>query len=128
MKTSNLVLVVMCFIAGTTFAQNVAVTKNADLKTEEVPAAVRSSFEKEFGSSLTDGSWKVFFSTSRQDGRTVANPLWYTYNKKESGNKIEIRYFPNGKLKSVKGIERKHEVYDSDKGQPVEKTSEGATH
>src|SRR5687768_10365264 len=125
MISSKLLLLPLFAMATGALSQNAPVTKTTSLKTEDRPAAVRVAFERACGSAHPYRTWKVFISTSRQNDRMVANPLWYTYNSKDKGRKIEIRYYPHGKLKSAKCIERINEARQPDQDPPSEKTGEG---
>ena len=78
--------------------------KTATITEQEVPVAVRNAFDKEFGKVPAEGNWSVTFSLRNEGAKTVAKPLWYTYFKKEKKEKIEVRYTPEGKLESSKGI------------------------
>jgi len=78
--------------------------KTSTITEQEVPVAVRKAFDKEFGKVPTEGNWSVTFSLHNEGAKTVATPLWYTYFKKQKKEKIEVRYTPEGKLESSKGI------------------------
>jgi hypothetical protein len=78
--------------------------KTSTITEQEVPVAVRNAFDKEFGKVPAEGKWSVTFSLRNEGARTVASPLWYTYFKKDKKEKIEVRYTPEGKLESSKGI------------------------
>jgi hypothetical protein len=80
--------------------------KTTAVKEHEVPVAVRVSFENEFGKLPTEGNWTVTFSLLHEGSKTVAKPLWYTFSRKDKINKIEVRYSPDGKLESFKGIDK----------------------
>lgn len=112
MRTKLFICLMFLTIQGV-IAQNVPVKKTATITENEVPSAVRSSFEKDFGVVPTGGIWAVHFSTTQQDGRAVATPLWYTFSKRQEGEKLEVKYFPSGKLKSYKGLEKKQDVANS---------------
>jgi len=80
--------------------------KTASLKEDEVPVAVRNSFKKDFGEIPDKGLWMVSYSVSTEGNRTAAKPVAYTFIKRNKPQKIEVRYTPEGKLESVKGIEK----------------------
>ena len=80
--------------------------QNAGIKQEEVPTAVRIAFVNDFGKIPDDGSWRVTYYVLSEGERTVAKPIWYTYVKRKKPSKIEIRYTPEGKLESSKGLEK----------------------
>jgi hypothetical protein len=86
-------------------AQNIQSKSKAKLKAEEVPVAVRIAAEKELGQ--TDGAWTVVYSTGRDSGRTYATPLLYIFQSSHEGERVELRFFPDGKLKSAKGLANK---------------------
>lgn len=110
---TKLFICLLCLTVQAVIAQNVPVKKTATITENEVPAAVRSSFEKDFGIVPAGGIWAVHFSTTQQEGKAVATPLWYTFSKREEGGKLEVKYFPTGKLKSYKGLEKKQDVANS---------------
>ena len=104
MKKSTMI-VVLLLVGIVSYGQGIR--KNAKLKEAEVPAAVRASFERDFGSIPEDGTWTVFFTVGDKTGAASATPLWYTYTNKVASEKVEVRYLPDGRLKSSKGIARK---------------------
>jgi hypothetical protein len=124
MRTSYLLIVVLYWSTFMLKAQNVPVTKITKLPVDEVPSVVRLALEKDFGTTYTGGYWTVHHSNIVQhNGRTVANPIWYTYNQKDKEQRIEVRYSPKGKLKSMKGIAMREEdnvIIEKDK-LPTEK-------
>jgi hypothetical protein len=82
------------------------VKKTSEIKMEEVPVAVRVAFEEDFGKIPAEGSWTVAFYVLTEGNRTSAKPVSYTFAKGKKSQKIEIRYTPEGKLESSKGLER----------------------
>ena len=99
----------LSLISVFSFAQTMSNKKKADIKETEVPVAVRTAFDKEFKDLSGSGSWSIDYSTTRRDGKTIATPIWYTFSGKNSGEKTEIRFLPDGRLKSTRGIARKGE-------------------
>lgn len=71
----------------------------------EVPSAVRRSFVENYGN-VTDGTWTVAFHVLNTGGKTVAQPLSYTFKKKDGHNKVEVRFSPEGRIETAKGIEK----------------------
>jgi hypothetical protein len=90
--------------ASLTLAQHVK--KTSSIKEEEVPVAVRNAFQEDFGKIPEDGSWTVAFYVSTEGNRTTAKPVTYTFAKRNKSEKIEVRYTPEGKLESAKGLEK----------------------
>jgi hypothetical protein len=123
MKKSALSLILMCMLSAMAFGQSMANKKKAKIDVNEVPVAVRSSFERDFGQTPGDGAWFVYFSTTRSEGKMVASPIWYTFTAKSPGDKIEVRYLPDGKLKSAHGIAKKDVVRESGQQPSGEKPS-----
>ncbi|MFZ6012361.1 MAG: hypothetical protein ACOYXT_18605 [Bacteroidota bacterium] len=103
MKTVNILILFFLLCAGLTLAQNIPVTKTSRLSEDQVPVAIRQSLKNNFASVSEGGFWTVHFNTTTENGRTVAKPLWYSYNNKKSSQKVVISYDAAGKLRSVKG-------------------------
>jgi hypothetical protein len=82
------------------------VEKTVVVKEDEVPVAVRIAFKKDFNLVSETGNWKLTYAMSSQDGKNIATPLVYSYAKKEDGKKIAIKYTPEGKLTSFKGVDK----------------------
>jgi hypothetical protein len=80
------------------------VKKVSSIKEEEVPVAVRVAFQEDFGKIPEDGTWTVAFYVLSEGNRTSAKPVTYTFVKRNKSEKIEVRYSPEGKLESVKGL------------------------
>ena len=102
----TLMLVGISFIS---VAQTMSNKKTADIQETEVPVAVRTVFDREFKEVSGSGSWSIYYSTTRRDGKTVAQPIWYTFSGRNAGQKTEVRFLPDGKLKSTRGIARKED-------------------
>lgn len=81
------------------------VKKIQTLSEAEVPAAVRRSFVENFGN-VSDGAWTVAFHVLNDGGKSVAQPLSYTFKKKNGHDKIEVRLSPEGKIETFKGVEK----------------------
>lgn len=73
---------------------------------EEVPVAVRVAFEHDFGEIPEDGIWTVNFTVVNEGGKTIAKPTSYTFRKGNKGDKIEVRYSPEGKLDTSRGLKK----------------------
>ena len=82
------------------------VKKVERIKEEEVPVAVRIAFENDFGKIPEDGIWTVNFTVVNDGGKTTAKPVSYTFKKGNKGDKIEVRYSPEGKLDTVRGLKK----------------------
>jgi hypothetical protein len=123
MKKSAWFLVSMCLLSVVAFGQSMANKKKAKIDENEVPVAVRSSFERDFGQTPKDGAWFVYFSTTQKEGRMVASPIWYTFTSNSAADKIEVRYLPDGKLKSAHGIAKKDVLRESGQQPSGEKPS-----
>jgi len=82
------------------------VKKVERIKEEEVPVAVRIAFENDFGKIPEDGVWTVNFTVVNEGGKTTAKPLSYTFRKGSKGDKIEVRYSPQGKLDTSRGLKK----------------------
>ena len=104
MKKLILVFAVILVSGVSLMAQSLK--KTSVVKEDEVPVAVRLSFENDFGKIPEEGNWVVTFVLLNDGGKTTAKPLWYTYSKKSKGDKIEVRYLPEGKLESSKGLDK----------------------
>jgi hypothetical protein len=73
---------------------------------DEVPVAVRKAFENDFGKIPEDGIWTVNFTVVQEGGKSTAKPFSYTFRKGNKGDKIEIRYSPEGKLDTARGLQK----------------------
>jgi hypothetical protein len=82
------------------------VKRTSEIKLEEVPVAVRVAFEEDFGKIPEQGSWTVAFYVLTEGNKTSAKPVSYTFLKGKKSEKIEVRYTPEGKLESAKGLEK----------------------
>ena len=106
MKKSMLLLIAAVLSIGSIMAQNVQQTVKIPL--EQVPLAVRQSFEKEFGAIPEDGYWEALVVTVKNGSRTYAKPVWYGYNKRNTNraDKIQVRFSPEGALTSFTGLKK----------------------
>lgn len=91
-------------VFGAALAQQLRKTEK--INSEQVPVAIRTAFEDDFGKIPDDGYWTANFIVEREGSRTVARPLSYTYHKRDKQEKIEVRYTADGKLDLVKGLEK----------------------
>ena len=80
--------------------------KTLTVKQEEVPVAVRQAFKNDFGNIPDNGFWTVDCLLQKEGSKTVSKPIVYTYTKKIKPERIEVRYTPDGKLESIKGIDK----------------------
>lgn len=80
--------------------------KTERIEADQVPVAIQQSLKVDFGSIPPDGYWTATFIIEQTGSRAAAKPLFYTYHKKDSSQKIEVRYTADGKLDSVKGLDK----------------------
>jgi hypothetical protein len=104
MKRFVLTLLIISSVNGLLISQ--PVKKAERIKEEEVPVAVRLAFENDFGKIPEDGYWIVHFNVTNEGGKTTAKPISYTFRKGNKGDKIEVRYSPDGKLDTSKGLKK----------------------
>lgn len=83
-----------------------ALRKTERIDQNQVPVAIRLAFENEFGKIPVDGYWTASFIVEKDNSRSVAKPLSYTYHKKTKSEKIEIRYTAAGELDYATGLEK----------------------
>ncbi len=102
MKKSILLLVLFAGIA--IFASGQSLRKTETINPDQVPVAIRTAFENDFGKVPEGGHWLASYVVEQDGARSVAKPLFYIYRNKSK--KIEVRYSADGKLDSVKGIEK----------------------
>ncbi|MGC3946088.1 MAG: hypothetical protein QM762_16485 [Chryseolinea sp.] len=81
------------------------VKKIQTISESEVPAAVRRSFIENYGN-VADGTWTVAFHVLNDAGKTVAQPVSYTFRKGNGHGKVEVRLSPDGRIENSKGIEK----------------------
>ncbi len=105
MKRNTFLLFILGFAISTSLLAQ-AVKKTETIKEEEVPVAVRLAFKEDFGEIPADGTWSVNFAIVSEGTRSVARPTWYTFKKGSRHEKIEVRYTPDGKLESFKGLKK----------------------
>ena len=102
MKKPILLLVLFAGIAS--YASGQSLRKTEKINPDQVPVAIRASFENDFGKVPEGGHWLASYTIEQEGARSVAKPLFYIYRNKSK--KIEVRYSADGKLDSVKGIEK----------------------
>jgi len=102
MKKSILLLVLFAGVALVASGQSLRKTET--INTDQVPVAIRAAFENDFGQVPDGGHWLASYTIEQDGARSVAKPLFYIYRNKPK--KIEVRYSADGKLDSVKGIEK----------------------
>lgn len=98
------------FINGSAFAQakSLLYPKSKNLKVDEVPVVILSSFENDFANNLKpdDGKWTVTYIEQPEKGKTYRRfePVSFSFKSKKKGSdNIVITYSPEGNLKSVEG-------------------------
>ena len=104
MKRFVLTLLLISSMNGLLISQ--PVKKAERIKEEEVPVAVRVAFENDFGKIPEGGNWTVNFNVVNEGGKTMAKPVSYTFRKGNKGDKIEVRYSPEGKLDTARGLKK----------------------
>ena len=100
------VLTLLMITSFNAFLVSQPVKKAERIKEEEVPVAVRVAFENDFGKVPEGGYWTVHFNVLNEGGKTTAKPISYTFRKGGKGDKIEVRYLPEGKLDTAKGLKK----------------------
>lgn len=103
MQKAILIVAIAVLSIGSAMAQS-PVKKTIKIPVEQVPMAVRTAYEKDFGSIPQDGYWMAYITTTLEGSRTVATPIWYSYNKRSKEVKAEVRFSPAGELISSKGV------------------------
>src|SRR5262245_10228299 len=98
------ILTIIILTAVNTLLISQPVKKTERIKEEEVPVAVRVAFQNDSGTIPADGFWIVNFTVSNEGGRSIAKPVSYIFRKGNKGDKIEVRYSPEGKLDTSKGL------------------------
>jgi hypothetical protein len=81
------------------------VKKVQTITESEVPAVVRRSFVENFGD-VSEGTWTVAFHVLNEDGKSIAQPLSYTFRKGNGHDKIEVKFSPEGRIETSRGIEK----------------------
>lgn len=102
----KILLTIIILSAVNTFLVSQPVKKMEKIKEEEVPVAVRLAFQNDFGTIPADGVWIVNFTVTNEGGKSIAKPVSYTFRKGNKSNKIEVRYSPEGKLDTSKGLKK----------------------
>lgn len=117
MKKLRLVLTAMLLPLGLALAQT-PVKESIRIPLDQVPAAVRQAFEKDFGVIPQDGYWSAYIEKTSGNRGTTAKPLWYSYSKRNRSEKIEVRFLPSGELTLAKGINKKDSTETAGQGEP----------
>ena len=101
MKAGFVLALAFAVVAGAASAQKLQRSKK--LTQEEVPVTIVQSLQKDY-SSLTDkGTWKLFYSEDAVSSKLT--PDFYMYScKKETGEKVEIFFKPDGTVDHAKGV------------------------
>ena len=103
MKSKIYYAMIALLLALPSFAQ--PVKKIQTITESEVPAAVRRSFVENFGN-VSEGTWTVAFNVLNEGGKSIAQPLSYTFRKGNGHDKIEVKFSPDGRVETSKGIEK----------------------
>lgn len=104
MKKTSLLIIAFTFVSVVAFSQSLRKTEK--IKDDQVPVAILEAFQHDFGKIPDNGYWTANIEVSRDGARQIVKPLAYIFHKKASGEKIEVRYLPDGKLESAKGLEK----------------------
>lgn len=114
MKTLKFTLSFLLLSAVWTFAQTIPMNMVEKIRDEQVPVSVLKTFENEFASAKADikgGVWYAHFehttaipSDQGKPGTSRAIPLHYSYRGKKEGKNVEIKFTPEGKWVSSKGL------------------------
>lgn len=117
MKTLKFTLSFLLLSAIWTFAQTIPMNMVEKIKDEQVPVAVLRTFDSEFAYAKADfkrGAWYAHFEHTTattgdqgKPGTSRAIPLHYSYKGKNDGKNAEIKFTPEGKWVSSKGLRDK---------------------
>lgn len=117
MKTLRFTFSFLFLSAVWTFGQTIPMNMVEKIKVEQVPVAVLKTFENEFASAKADikgGVWYAHFEHTTavpgdqgKPGTSRAIPLHYSYRGKKVGKNAEIKFTPEGKWVSSKGLREK---------------------
>ena len=99
-------LTLFILMSANVFLISQTVKKVEKINEDEVPVAVRKAFEEDFGKIPEDGTWTVNFTVVNENGKSMAKPFSYTFRKGSKGDKIEVRYSPEGKLDTSRGLKK----------------------
>lgn len=100
----SLIVSLTMVAAVTAFSQ--PVKRTGRITEEEVPAIVRQAFIHDFGSIPPDGNWSILFQVNHDGEKATAQPLSYTFKRGDKSERIEVKYSPEGKLITSKGLKR----------------------
>ncbi|HTF21615.1 MAG TPA: hypothetical protein VK658_26230 [Chryseolinea sp.] len=103
MKSKMYYALFVLLLALPSFGQ--PVKKVQTISESEVPVAVRRSFVENFGD-VGDGTWTVSFHVLNDGGKSIAQPLSYTFRKGNGHDKVEVKFSPEGRIETSKGIEK----------------------
>lgn len=115
MKTvRNLLMVLAMGAAWSTFAQ-IPMNMNEKIREEQVPVAVLKTLQADFSTiknEITNGNWYAHFehtanASLANSAGSRAIPLHYSFKGKVDGNKVELKFTPEGKLVTAKGVDLK---------------------
>ena len=113
MKTLKLTVIMLLTSAVWSNAQD-AMTMFEKIRDEQVPVKVLKTIESDFAQikkEIKNGEWYAHFrhtidthANQGTAGTSKAIPLHYSYIGKMDGKKVEIKFTPEGKLATTKGI------------------------
>ena len=114
MKTLKLTVFILLLGIVGAYAQD-SMTMFEKIRDEQVPVAVLKTFEADFSqirNEIKNGEWYAHFrhtidthANQGTAGTSKAIPLHYSYIGKMDGKKVEIKFTPEGKLATTKGID-----------------------
>jgi hypothetical protein len=105
MKRLLMIAMMLC-VTGLAAKAQTPVKQTIRITPDQVPMAVKQTYEKDFSALPEDGYWMVYTETTQEGRRTATKPIWYSYHKRSKSERIEDRFLPNGALESAKGIDR----------------------
>jgi hypothetical protein len=101
MKAGFVLALAFAMVAGVASAQKLQRTKK--LTQEEVPVMIVQSLQKDYSNLADKGTWKLYYS--EVPGSSKLTPDFYTYScKKDTGEKVEIFFKPDGTVDHAKGV------------------------
>jgi hypothetical protein len=110
MHNKKLSLILLLFVAMTGYVHAQALSESLKITLDQVPAAVKKSYEKEFGEIPQEGKWTVRVTRTNENGRAVTNPVSYSYTNKVNKEKTEVRFSPEGEVLNSKGLVKKNDA------------------
>lgn len=108
MKKLMSAIILVFSVTIITHAQ-IPVQQTVDVATDQVPIAVRTALEKDFGLEATRGEWMVHMTRTNHGGKTITEAEWYSFNIGKRKEKKEARYTPMGNLLLNKGLNHQNQ-------------------